>query len=275
MEEWRNTDVPDIEASNHGRIRRTSTGYIFNPIVRLGDYKRISNKGKKYRIHGLVARAWIPNPENLPQVNHKDGNKINNHVSNLEWITCSNNVLEAVRAGRKDGKSAATPIKVTINNESHTFISILEASKFLNISPKAVSTRILNPEKYEIKIEKIVVLPCEGIEERPITIRGYEHLIACSNGVLINKKHRKIITGSLYGGYFRIKPLNHAKKELPMTSVHQLIARTFIPNPDNKPYVNHIDGNKINNAISNLEWVTPQENTQHASRIGLLKKKVL
>lgn len=52
--------------------------------------------------------------------------------------------------------------------------------------------------------------------------------------------------------------------------VHRLLAQTFIPNPDNKPQVNHIDGNKMNNTLSNLEWVTSAENTQHAVDLGLI-----
>jgi len=71
-------------------------------------------------------------------------------------------------------------------------------------------------------------------------------------------------------GYYR-KPLyNKITKKSDNFSIHRLVANAFISNPDNKPFINHKDGNKLNNSVDNLEWVTQGENLQHAVKSGTL-----
>lgn len=71
------------------------------------------------------------------------------------------------------------------------------------------------------------------------------------------------------GGYTRIDLYDSRNKKYLKRSVHRLVAEAFIPNPLNKPQVNHIDGDKDNNSINNLEWCTASENMKHAFKTGL------
>ena len=66
-----------------------------------GKYERVMLTEKAYLVHRMVAITFIPNPENLPQVNHIDGNQLNNHVSNLEWVTIGDNQRHAYKTGLK------------------------------------------------------------------------------------------------------------------------------------------------------------------------------
>jgi hypothetical protein len=66
-------------------------------------------------------------------------------------------------------------------------------------------------------------------------------------------------------GYLRVALCKN--KNIIHKGIHRLVAEAFIPNPENKPQVNHIDGDKTNNCVSNLEWVTASENTLHSFRV--------
>lgn len=108
------------------------------------------------------------------------------------------------------------------------------------------------------------------------SIKGYEGLYEVSN--LGNVKSLKKVRGRALSGERLLKPhivngyvmVTLCKDSKPFNaSVHRLIAEAFIPNPENKETINHIDGNKQNNSIDNLEWATQRENNIHAYRTGL------
>lgn len=104
---------------------------------------------------------------------------------------------------------------------------------------------------------------------RPIPIEGCEHYYINSEGVVINSRTGRVLKTDLNSvGYRRVTLWSASQKAVRMT-VHRLVALAFIENPDDKPMVNHVDGNKLNNHYSNLEWVTCKENTRHAFDTGL------
>lgn len=101
-----------------------------------------------------------------------------------------------------------------------------------------------------------------------IPIHNYPIYELSMDGTVRNSITGKILKPNLHHqGYYNIWLRNGRCKKVVL--IHRLIAEHFIPNPDGKPFINHIDGNKTNNTISNLEWCTSSENAIHARRLGM------
>lgn len=111
---------------------------------------------------------------------------------------------------------------------------------------------------------------------------GYEGLYQISNlgriisvarsyidrtGIKYNKKSNFMNYGIANNGYYSVMIRRNGTAKLSL--VHRLLAIAFIPNPNNYSCINHIDGNKLNNSISNLEWCTYSKNNTHAYTVGL------
>jgi hypothetical protein len=100
---WKTIEkAPRYEVSNDGQVRSRLRGNVLKPSKRPHGYLNASLRiadyiSKGFYVHRLVAMAFLGNPSNRKEVNHKDGNPANNHVSNLEWVTRKQNMKDAFK----------------------------------------------------------------------------------------------------------------------------------------------------------------------------------
>ena len=144
------------QISNMGRVKGLKRKFIHNEYIKKmyyydNSYVRVSlrkkSKPKTFLVHRLVALAFIPNPENKKQVNHKDGNKQNNNVCNLEWVDNSTNMQHAsihnlLQTGEKHYNSKLTWDDVCfIRSHYKKYDKVYNTTtlgKMFNISPRKI-----------------------------------------------------------------------------------------------------------------------------------------
>ena len=183
----------------------------------------INNKQKTFRAHRLVAEYFLDKKDGCDIVNHKDGNKLNNHYSNLEWVTQSENVQHAYD-----------------NLEHKKTYAILE---------------------YEGSLPGEIWKPSH-----------FNDIYYISNlGRVLNTSTNRILTGKRDTGYVRYELRNKESQRKTFLG-HRLVYKAFNPDFDinnRKNIINHLNGDKMDNRLENLEETTISENIKHAYQIGL------
>ena len=289
MEEWLViNEFPNYSISNLGNVMNNKTNKMMKLNVKSGYYHvgLINNKNRStFKVHRLVALAFIDNPENKPEVNHKNKNKLDNSIDNLEWAThkenmqhksigliytsnknkqinrlhkISGDILEKYNsiedAGiwafenkltktSHNGRNAIGNCVNGLANLAYGFKWQLEKNESKN-----------NEEWREINLQQLFRIEKEF--DKKYFVSNLGRFKNSFGTIMENYKVNE-------NGYIRVYIYNKT------FALHRLVALTFIENIENKEQVNHIDGNKLNNSIDNLEFVTNKENQMHKFQIGL------
>lgn len=245
----------DYEVNEDGVVRKISNEKVIKQTLDRDGYLTCYCNGKKRFVHRLVAQAWIPNPYNFKYVLRLDENRSNNNVYNLMWSKDQNGKL----------KCFESLIPEPTEEELREMFEDDQSKEDKKPEPKPELKQEPIPESKPETIEKPTVVDNNFV---PIpNIKGYE---INKLGVIrdIKTKYEPHLNYG-YGDRFRV---NIQNKDY---YVHQVVARTFIPNPYNCKQIRHKDGNKHNNSVNNLEWIVSKKEMVKHHRLELDKSPIL
>lgn len=137
-------NLSDYNITKDGQVINKHNGHVVKPQINGKGYVRVSIGKKLMFVHRLVAELYVPNPDNKPQVNHKDGNKLNNNAENLEWVTNQENRNHAVLNRLHLSGEACPWAKLTKEDvafiRAHKEINKIELAKMFNVSPNYITS---------------------------------------------------------------------------------------------------------------------------------------
>lgn len=264
-----------------GKIISLRTNKELSPSINKAGYKYVHLRDengidKKFLLHKLVADNFLIKPEPTKKliIDHRNGNKTDNTVQNLQWITYSENTCNAHKHNKNIGNGNKRIQKLDINgNNIKQYNSIKAASIDNNIKKQSILRCLNNPDKKytangflwklcnkekELKLEDNEIFKNIG-KYKIYNLSNYE---ISNYGKIKNVKAGKFLKIPITNGYYRIPLVSDIDKKSISIFIHQLVATYFISNPPNDEcVVNHKDENRLNNYYENLEWLTIGDNT--------------
>ena len=266
-------DYDNYSVSSFGNIKNI-TNKLMKPKLNNGYYfvniKNNNNYYKNVSIHRLVAITFLENPENKETVNHKNHNKLDNNLYNLEWAT----MIEQNIHKRKKEKTPGRKILQYDLNMSYiqSFDSVREAGKSINQEQNSTMISKVCKGNLNSYMNFIWKYDQEELLENEIwkELTYDRYMFNVSNYGRVKNKNGYSYGSLTDSGYLRTS--STLNKQIIKKFVHVLVAEAFLTKINDNLIVNHKDGNKSNNNVNNLEWVTFSENSKHSHNI---KKEII
>lgn len=259
----------DYYVSNDGQIYSDFSGKILNCSSLRGGYKSFhisldtengELKRKSFKVHQLVAKAFIPNddPQNKNVVNHKDGNKLNNHVDNLEWVSLRENNQHAIDTGL----IKITKRRVTQMDLDGNVIKIHETLRGSGTDTGVLSSSIAKCCKGTRQTAggfkwKFTDENTNEIDSKNVDLSAFKEVnfnpkyLINDKGEVYSTSYKKFMkTQTTNDGYLGIQLANKGKRKSYL--LHRLVAEHFYDNFKDSKLVRHKDNNKFNNMFQNL-----------------------
>lgn len=278
-------DCTPYQISNLGRVLNSKTKKFLSPSMRNNLYVEvtfyINKKSKIKKLHRLIAEAFIPNPENKPTVNHIDKNPQNNNILNLEWSTMTEQNTAANKNIQYYKNNANCREIYQIDSKTN---EIVQTFKGFSTLAKWLLENNLTTLKLRSIIRQITTAcknknqSCFGFfweyadladEDNELWMEIPVEVISKTKYFISNKGRLKLPSNQIKSNYRSSSGYKRLRIGETKYLLHRLVALTFLPNPENREFVNHKDGNKLNNCLENLEWATALENNLHKIETGL------
>jgi len=291
IEIWKDISThPNYQISSFGNVMNIYTKKLLNPNLNRLGYLSITlsknNKQYKFLVHRLVGIYFLDNYENKKTINHKNKIRNDNRVENLEWATVTEqNIHKNLnndktikntfpmcsmkpiwRIDKNTGEKIEKYDNLTLAQDwciQHKLTTSINAKGGISQAALGIRNYALG-YKWEYEYNNNIIQK-EIWKDIPLSITsGHDGLQVSSQG-RIKYKNGNIGNGFSSGEYLGISIGGKIFR------LHRIIAQVFLENPENKPIVNHKDGNKLNAHLDNLEWVTSSENSIHSYETGLNK----
>jgi ribulose bisphosphate carboxylase small subunit len=219
---WENHPTLGLPVSTQGRVinqSRKTRGHH-----RKDGYMEVRYKGKNYLVHRLVAETWLHNPEKKPQVDHINNVRHKNTLTNLRWVTRSENIQHSwdTNANRKSNAAALSrPIRCIETQIEYPSITI--AAKELRLNQGSICS-VLNKKR-----KRTGDLTFEYVEEPDLENECWEHHL--KHGMPVSTQGRVIIQSRKTPGYRRKDGYMVVQYKGKIHLVHRLVAETFLKGP--------------------------------------------